>query len=58
MAYKPAARSELGDFRILREVGRAIAQYYVALAETQVGEQALHVGDPLERTEHHDDIAL
>src|SRR5690349_18404231 len=43
---------------ILRKISRAIAQYYVAFAETQMSKKVLNVGDTLERAKHHDDIAL
>jgi hypothetical protein len=50
--------TERASIEALCQVSRAIAEDYVALAESQVGEQALYVHDPLERSEHHNDVAL
>jgi hypothetical protein len=40
------------------QIGRAIAQDHVLLAEAQMGEETLDVGDLLERAEHDDDVGL
>ena len=40
------------------EIGRAIAQHHVLLAEAQMGEEALDVGDLFERAEHDDDVGI
>jgi hypothetical protein len=51
-------KSEGHTVDIFRQIGRRIAQNYIVLAETQMGEEIFKISDALEHAQHHDHVAL